>query len=114
MAMIFEPFCYNAHVLDVYDGDTLTVLADLGFGVHVEQKLRLNRIDAPELKGPTRKRGLASRDWLRAYIDGAEVQIRTIKDKQEKFGRYLAELYLDDVCINDGIVAAGHAVYRKY
>jgi micrococcal nuclease len=45
--------------------------------------------------------------------------IQTIKDRKEKFGRYLAEIWLeaDDgsrVNINDLLVQQGHAIYQEY
>ena len=52
-------------------------------------------------------------------IEGKKVLIQTIKDRKEKFGRYLAEIWLeaDDgsrVNINDLLVQQGHAIYQEY
>jgi len=110
---------YRARVVSVYDGDTCTVEIDLGLGVWTHgEKLRLTRINAPEVRGVERPAGLAARDWLRARIDGQEVVLHTWKDRKGKYGRYLAEIWLADgdgwVNINDAIVAAGHAAYHDY
>lgn len=111
---------YKANVISVYDGDTITVDIDLGLNVFIrDEKLRLNRINAPELKGEDREAGLRSRDFLRDKIDGKEILIRTIKDKKEKYGRYLAEIYLADINgnfinMNDLLVQEGFAVYKEY
>jgi micrococcal nuclease len=51
------------------------------------EKIWLNRINAPELKGSEKVKGLKSRDFLRSKIEGKEITIETIKDKQEKYGR---------------------------
>ena len=59
------------NVLRVYDGDTITVELDLGFGVYKKEKLRFAEINAPELRGEERPEGLKSRDWLKAKIDKA-------------------------------------------
>ena len=40
---------YKAKVIRWLDGDTLEVSIDLGFYVHKEEKIRLARINAPEL-----------------------------------------------------------------
>jgi endonuclease YncB( thermonuclease family) len=45
--------------------------------------------------------------------------LQTIKDKREKYGRYLAEIWLigEDgtaINLNDLIVEKGYAVYKKY
>lgn len=111
---------YKAFVTSVYDGDTCTVDIDLGLHTWVKsEKLRLMRIDAPELKGKTRSKGLASRDYLRSLLLNKEIFIETIKDLKEKYGRYLAEIWLENekgklVNINDELVKNAFAVYRKY
>lgn len=111
----WQDYRYSAVVLSIYDGDTITVSVDLGYGIAVIQKLRLNRIDAPELRGESRPHGIAARDWLRQQIpSGSRVNLQTVKDDQEKYGRYLAEIYTEAGCVNDLMVHAGFAVYRKY
>lgn len=105
---------YTALVLSVYDADTLTVEVDLGFHVKIKQTLRLSRINAPEVTGDTKQLGLDARDYVRRQILGKRVTICTEKDKQEKFGRYLAEVIYNEVCLNDELVALSLAVYQKY
>ena len=41
---------YKAKVLDVYDADTCTLLIDVGFNIHLKEKVRLLGIDTPEIK----------------------------------------------------------------
>ena len=53
------------------------------------EKIRLARINAPEIRGANRKAGLASRDYLRDLILDRAVLLKTIKDKRGKYGRYL-------------------------
>ena len=50
-------------------------------------------IDAPEMRGSEREAGIVSRDWLRERILGKEIIIKTQKDKQGKYGRWLGEIY---------------------
>lgn len=78
------------------------------------EKLRLHRINAPEVRGAEREQGLISRDWLRDRILGREIVIETIRDRKGKYGRYLAELWLGDVNINDTLVSEGLAEYKTY
>ena len=53
---------YRAFVRKVYDGDTVTVDIDLGFDVVLKgQKIRLLKINAPEVRGEQRLEGLKSR-----------------------------------------------------
>ncbi len=56
----------------------------------------MQRINAPELRGKERPRVLKSRDFLRSKIEGKEILIETIKDKKGKYGRDLAEIWLED------------------
>ncbi len=114
-----ELFHYNAAVQSVYDGDTCRVDIDLGLGIWIRnEKLRLVRINAPEMTGDDKVLGTASRDFLRGLIDGQEIIIESVKDRRGKYGRYLAEIWIQqDECwinINDALVAAGHAVYQEY
>lgn len=111
---------YQAEVIAGYDGDTITLLVDCGLGTFRKDRFRLNRINAPELKGPERTKGLAARDYLHTMIPvGSKIQIQTIKDtqsrdKQEKYGRYLVEIDSDKGNINDLLVHAGFAEYKTY
>jgi len=106
---------YRAHVLKIYDGDTITVRVDLGFHTHRIERLRLARIDAWEVRGEERPAGLVARDWLRSQILDRDVIVQTIKDKTGKYGRYIAEVEtLDGRKINDLIVANGHGRYQDY
>jgi len=113
-------YYYKANVTSVYDGDTCTVDIDLGMKSWIRgEKLRLYRINAPELRGDEREAGLVSRDFLRNQIDGKEIFISTSKDKKGKYGRYLAEIWLKDdqgqwININDLMVQTGHAEYKEY
>ena len=111
---------YKAVVTSVYDGDTCTVDIDLGLHAWIRgEKLRLHRINAPELRGKERPKGILSRDFLKSKIEGKEITIETIKDKKGKYGRYLAEIWLEEkpgkfTNINDLIVKEGFAKYHKY
>ena len=111
---------YRAVVQSVYDGDTCTVDIDLGLGIWVRgEKLRLYRINAPERRGVEKEAGLDSGDYLRHLIDGKEVYVQTVKDRKGKYGRYLADIWLEGedgtwTNVNDLMVQHGYAVYKEY
>jgi micrococcal nuclease len=110
---------YKALVTGAYDGDTITVEIDLGLKTSVKgEKLRLHRINAREMRGAEKEQGRLSRDYLRGRILGKEIIIETIKDRRGKYGRYLAEIWLEEdgefVNINDELVQKGHAEYKDY
>ena len=103
-------FQYRANVTKVYDGDTITVDIDLGFGIWKKgEKIRLFQIDAPEIRGEEREKGRESRDVLRDMILGKEVMLWTVKDRQGKYGRYLGVVCRDGVNINRWMVEHGYA-----
>lgn len=104
-------YCYKAYVTEVYDGDTITVDIDLGFCMWIKkEKIRLYGIDAPELRGESREEGLKSRNWLREQILNKEIVLETIKDKREKYGRMLGRIFINDIYINDEMIAFGLAI----
>lgn len=109
---IARDYVYDAEVTSVYDGDTITVDVDLGFSVWLKgENIRLFGIDAPEVRGASRTQGIKSRDWLRAQIsNGKQILIQTYKDDQDKYGRYLATLYIDGVDINKLMIEQGYAI----
>lgn len=106
---------YRATITRVVDGDTVEALVDLGFAVSVDQTFRLYGINAPETKGESRDDGRAATEYLRTLIakhtgNSNTLTIQTRKDKQEKYGRYLAVLMANGINLNAAMVNAGHAV----
>lgn len=88
------PYKYKAIVTKVIDGDTFDALVDLGFSVGVKMKFRMARINTPELHSPnpeSAKKAKEARDFTFNSINGKEIVIQS--HKQEKFGRYLAEVF---------------------
>jgi len=83
-----------------------------------KQKIRLHRINAPELRGRSKRRGRAARDFLRGVIQEKEVLLQTIKDRKGKYGRYLGEIWVKQgrrmVNVNDLLVTEGHAKFAEY
>ena len=99
-----------------YDGDTLRLWVDLGFNIWIHRQIfRLRDIDAFEIRGLEREKGLVSRDALRQKLSkGKEILIKTNRDKKGKYGRMVADLYIDGLFINGWLVEEGHAEFKKY
>ena len=99
-----DPYWFNATFEGNYDGDSIALYVDLGFNRTLEYpkppKFRLNGIDTPEVSRGSelhRAAGKAVRDWLREFIGDSSVLVRTHKpDPKEKYGRYLADIYMTD------------------
>ncbi|MFZ5800433.1 MAG: thermonuclease family protein, partial [Candidatus Omnitrophota bacterium] len=88
-------FTYKARIEKIIDADTFTVLIDLGFGLSIQQKLRLRGIDSPEMDAEEGKR--ATR-FVQARISRLDfIVVKTHKDSTDKYDRYLADIfYLKD------------------
>jgi micrococcal nuclease len=124
---------YNAIIQKVVDGDTMEIAIDLGLSVWIhDEKIRLYGINTPEVFGvkkgtPEWEEGNKASEFVKSILkEKDEILIQTIKDKQEKYGRYLALVYIrlapeivsglneirtieDYYCLNDVLVRKGLA-----
>lgn len=115
---------YNAKVIRVVDGDTLWIDVDLGCDVHTKLTVRLYEVNAAEHNTPE---GQAATEYVKNWIGNHNhpgngyVRISTFKDRKEKYGRYLADVWGwaegasaegdPNRCLNEMMLSAGHAVY---
>jgi micrococcal nuclease len=104
---------YKVVVVSVHDGDTIRADIDLGFNMWLRNEpIRLARINAPELSS-TMPAGKASKLYLAGVIPpGTILTARTQKDKREKYGRVMADLFFENGdCVNDQMVQHNVAKY---
>lgn len=102
---------YNAFVTRVVDGDTIHCDIDLGFGVVLkDQVFRFYGLNAPETKGATRQAGLDSKKFIENLLINKPIIVVSIKDKKEKFGRYLAKIYVQE---SNGYVDVNNLLIEK-
>lgn len=98
----FIPPVKYGKVVKVYDGDTITLASKILNGSEIYRfSVRLNGIDSPEIKGKTeeeKQSAIKSRDALKDLIYNKCVKLSNVKT--EKYGRILAEVYLDDLHVN--------------
>lgn len=88
----------------ITDGDTMRLVVD-----GVEIKVRLYGIDAPEL---SQAYGPEAAKALREMTTGRNLRI-SITDT-DRYGRKVAVIFADDICVNQEMVVAGYAwVYRQ-
>jgi micrococcal nuclease len=90
-----ELFFYKAEVKRVVDGDTIDVLIDVGFSMHYAGRVRFYGVNTPESRTSNleeKKAGLAAKEFVEQWIASNNniVYLKTIKDKNEKYGRILA------------------------
>ena len=104
-----------ATVLDVVDGDTITVRARIWLGQAIETRVRLAGIDTPELRGRCdEERALAvrAREALQAYLSGHQVTLTDIRHGTYA-GRVVARVSAGDrPDIAESLLTAGLA--RSY
>lgn len=107
-------YSYKAEVLRVIDGDTIEVMVDLGFKTFRRELVRFARINVQEkdtIKGQE------------AYLYVIEllhrvhfIELQTFK--QEKYGRYLAEIYYfngqERINLNNELLEKGYAEDYKH
>jgi micrococcal nuclease len=109
----FVPPVSRGKVIKVYDGDTITIASKLPFNDSVIYRfsVRLIGIDCPEIKGSTdieKRLAILSRDALHKLIFGKIVRLENVGT--EKYGRLLANVYLDDINVSDWMIQNGYAV----
>ena len=111
MAALNPGYSYKAHVLGVVDGDTLDCQVDLGFYATMRLRLRLARVNCPELHAldpNERKRAEAAKSHTQTIV-GRDVIVRT--QKADAFGRWLAEVdYGTGQNLNDELLNGALAV----
>lgn len=99
---------YQAVIRKVVDGDTFDVELDLGLEVRHRTRLRLAEINAPELSTPAGQELKLRLEMM--FADDPVVVVRTVKDRKEKYGRYLAKITLGDgTYLNEWLVQSGLA-----
>lgn len=91
----------QGQVTKLFDGDSF-VFQPAGGGKPLE--IRLKDIDAPEI---CQAGGPEARDFLQDYVRDKTVRIDT--QGQDTYGRTLAVLTVDEMNINQRMVAEGHA-----
>lgn len=100
-------YWYKAIITGIHDGDTLRMEIDLGFTVHfltpsmrsnLPMSLRVAGYDAPEL-GRADLLGEQARDAMLQWAQDhpGPYMIHTVKDSEDKYGRYLVDTITDIV-----------------
>jgi micrococcal nuclease len=56
---------------------------------------------------------MQAKAFVENFVTGKQVYINTIMDKTEKYGRLLANVYVDGVCLNDELIKNGLAERYK-
>lgn len=109
----FVPPIKNGIVIKVYDGDTITIASKLPYNESPIYRfsVRLSGIDCPEIKGKNEnERNCAelAKKELSNLLMNKLVTLENVKT--EKYGRVLADVYLDNLHVNKHMIEKGLAV----
>lgn len=115
-------YTYKASVLRVIDGNIVEVLINLGFDIHIKQRLRLYGTTAPEIRTRNKeekKMGLRAKEYTEACLGDRELTIE-VKGKCKHDGYFAIIYFLFDYTrgdtvlnLNDELVLNGLAVKWK-
>jgi endonuclease YncB( thermonuclease family) len=117
--LVFDGRKMIAKVLEVHDGDTITVAFIIEGGMIFQGKCRLDGIDAAEIthveSEEERNVGIQARDYLSKVILDQMVTIVCPSGEHDKYGRSLiGTIYLDETRnMNEEMIFKGFA-YRYY
>jgi endonuclease YncB( thermonuclease family) len=110
----YVPQITKGVVVKVYYGDTIAIVAKLpiimsDYDRYDRFSVRLLGIDCAEIKGKTTNETVKKvRDAVSDKILNRNITLRNVST--EKYGRLLANIYLDGECINDWMLKNGYAV----
>lgn len=108
---------YKAHLERVVDGDTIDFLIDLGFDMHIRERVRLKGIDTPEIRTKDlheKEEGMRAKDYVESLFvkHGPSVEIHT-EYHLGKYGRTIGRVFFpngDD--LSEKLLEGGYA--EKY
>ena len=109
----------GGRVIKVYDGDTITIASKLPFKKSSDIyrfSVRLNGIDTPEMKGKgitddEKKAAQEAQKFVSDLILNKYVTLKNIKN--EKYGRILADVYINNTHLNELLVIERYALPYK-
>lgn len=116
-------FQYPCKVVRVIDGDTLDVDLDLGFDIHLKERVRLIGLDAPEIFGGNGgPAGQEAKKFVETWVayhslsagDGMLVYSSLRYHATDKYGRSLGTIVWIGkdgyrASLNDDLLSAGQA-----
>lgn len=99
----FIPPIETGVVIKVYDGDTITIASKLPYPESPLYRfsVRLNGIDCPEIKGKDENEKECAQIAKNEVTELVLNKVIKLKNVQtEKYGRILADVYIDDIHLN--------------
>ena len=101
-------YSYKAKIVRWVDGDTVILDIDLGFYVTRQERVRLARINAPELNSTVpyqvRKAKSARAKAKKFAPEGAKALLSTSKNDIDRYARYIGEITIEGKNISDYLI----------
>jgi endonuclease YncB( thermonuclease family) len=109
----FVPPINQGYVIKVYDGDTITIASKLPYPESPLYRfsVRLNGIDCPEMKGKDNNEKQCAQIAKNEVIElvlNKEIHLKNIQT--EKYGRILADVYINNLHVNQHLIEKRLAV----
>jgi len=99
-----------AKVIDVYDGDTITIAIKFE-NIYRKQRCRLLGINSPEIRTKNleeKEKGFKARDFLKNLILNQIIYVHC--GGWDKYGRLLVTIFYKEKNVNLLMIESGHAV----
>ncbi|MBT9148650.1 MAG: hypothetical protein AAGB97_07930 [Dehalococcoidia bacterium] len=91
--MIEPSYCYRAEVSRVVDGDTVDAVIDLGFYIKITERLRLEGLNTPRIRGIRHtseeyRRGIESKTYVEKRLaqNGNQMLVETGRGRNGEGG----------------------------
>jgi len=105
-----ELYTYEAQVTKVFDGDTFHALIHLRDDLYLEQRVRLRRLDAPEI---LTGEGQRAKKVLQKVLNRAKEGILIkVSKRDDQYGRYLVDTWVNGVNIDPELAVSGFFTVR--
>ena len=117
---IMNKYIYRAKLDRVVDGDTVDALIDVGFDIWFKKRIRFKGVDTWESRTRNleeKKKGLAAKARTKELLEKVSSKSGYFRIKSYgigKYGRVLADIYIQDVdgnhiWVNKTLIDEGHA-----
>lgn len=95
--------------LRAMDGDTILVLLDLGYGVHIEKRIRLACVESWELGTEHDAKAKEAASWIERFCSGHRLTIHPCQGGPDKYGRLRARVLRGETDLAEALISSGRA-----
>ena len=91
---------YRCKIIRVVDGDTIDLLIDVGFKIHIKERIRVFGVDTPKTKTRNeieKKAGIMAKEKVLELLPEGSEQVCITSRDEGKFGRYLADFAINEI-----------------